>query len=57
VHVFDPEGNQLGRIKTPEQCHNFTIGGEDLKSMFFACRTSVYRLPCNIPGIAVCPAS
>jgi len=56
VWVFDPEGRHLGLIKTPEQCHNFTIGGEDLKAMFLACRTSIYRLTVNIPGIPVCPA-
>ncbi len=56
VWVFDPGGRHLGLIKTPEQCHNFTIGGEDLKAMFLACRTSIYRLTVNIPGIPVCPA-
>jgi len=54
--VFDLQGNQLGLMKTPEQCHNFTIGGEDLKTIFFACRTTVYRMGVNIPGLAVGPS-
>ncbi len=57
VWVMDPAGKHLGRIKTPEQCHNFTIGGEELRTIFFACRTSVYRMTVNIPGIPVCPAA
>ena len=56
VYVMNPNGKKLGLIKTPEQCHNFTIGGEDLKTIFFACRTSIYRLNVNIPGLPVCAA-
>ena len=51
VWVMDPKGKHLGLMKTPEQCHNFTFGGEDLRTIFFACRTTVYRMKVNIPGI------
>ena len=54
VWVMDPEGNHLGLIRTPEPCHNFTIGGEDLRTIFFACRTTIYRMGIKAQGIAVC---
>ena len=56
VWVMDPQGNPLGRVKTPEQCANFAWGGKDLRTMFFTARTSVYRMRLNIPGISVYPA-
>ena len=54
VWVMNPEGKHLGLIRTPEPCHNFTIGGEDLKTIFFACRTTIYRMGISMEGIAVC---
>ena len=52
--VMNPEGGRLGLIRTPEPCHNFTIGGEDLQAIFFACRTTIYRMGISATGIAVC---
>ena len=37
-------------IRTPEPCHNFTIGGEDLSTIFFACRTTIYRMGIKCAG-------
>ena len=55
VWVTDPKGNHLGRILTPEDCANFAFGGNDLKTMFFTARSSVYRMRLNMPGIPVYP--
>ncbi len=55
VWVTDPRGNHLGRILTPEHCANFAFGGNDMKTMFFTARSTVYRMRLNIPGIQVYP--
>ena len=55
VWVTDPRGNNLGRILTPEHCANFAFGGNDMKTMFFTARSTVYRMRLNIPGIPVYP--
>ncbi len=55
VYVMDPQGNQLGRIRIPEQTANFGWGNGDLKTLYFTARTSVYRMKLNIPGVPVYP--
>lgn len=51
VWVLDPSGRPLGRIRTPEQTANFVFGDDDLKTIYFTARNSVYRTRVNIPGI------
>ena len=51
IHVFDASGDILGVIATPEDCANFTFGDEDLKSLFIAASTSLYRLRVRVPGL------
>ena len=53
VWIMNPAGQHLGLIRTPEPCHNFTIGGPALQTMFFACRTTIYRMEINGVGVAV----
>lgn len=53
VWVFDPEGNHLGTIVTPEKPSNCAWGGEDWKSLYITARTSIYKIQVNIPGIKV----
>src|SRR5581483_2605006 len=53
VWVFDPEGNHLGIIVTPEKPSNCAWGGEDWKSLYITACTSVYKIQVNIPGIKV----
>ena len=53
--VMDPSGNPLGRVKVPEQLANFAWGDDDLRTMYFTSRTSVYRMKLKIPGISVYP--
>ena len=50
IHVFDPAGNRLGIIRTPEVAANFTWGGPDLFDLFITATHSVYRLRMKIPG-------
>jgi gluconolactonase len=51
VWVFDPEGNHLGTILTPEKPSNCAWGDDDWKSLYITARTSIYKIRVNIPGI------
>ena len=51
VWAVDPKGNALGRIRVPEHTANFTWGGDDMKTMFFATRKTIYAATLNTPGI------
>jgi gluconolactonase len=53
IHVFDPGGNYLGRIKAPEHCANMAWGDADWKTMYITARTSVYRVRLGIAGMPV----
>ena len=50
IHVFDPGGQRIGVIATPEVAANFTWGGERLDDMYITATSSIYRLPVLIPG-------
>jgi gluconolactonase len=50
IHVFDPEANCLGVIRTPEPTANFTFGDDDCRSLFITASTSVYRVRVTVPG-------
>jgi len=50
IHVFDPEAVCLGVIRVPEDTANFTWGDDDLRSLFIAASTSVYRVRVRVPG-------
>jgi gluconolactonase len=50
IHVFDPGGTCLGVIRVPEVPANFTWGDEDLRSLFIAASTSLYRIRVQVPG-------
>lgn len=53
IHVFDPSGTYLGRLKVPEHCSNMAWGDADWKTMYITARGSVYRMRLSIPGIPV----
>lgn len=50
VHVFDAGANSLGVIHVPQVVANFTFGDDDLRSVFLAASTSLYRVRVQIPG-------
>ena len=50
VQVFAPDAACLGLIHVPEPVANFTWGGEDLRSLFVAASTSLYRTRVRVPG-------
>ncbi|MFE1744120.1 SMP-30/gluconolactonase/LRE family protein [Coleofasciculus sp. H7-2] len=51
VWVFDPEGNHLGTIVTPEVPANCAWGDDDLQSLYITACTSIYKIRVNIPGM------
>ena len=53
VWVFDPDGNHLGRIRTPDQPTNCAWGDEDWQSLYITTHTSVYKIRGNVQGIRV----
>jgi len=50
IHVFDPQGDCLGVINTPEVAANFCFGDDDFRSLYVTASTSLYRLRVRIPG-------
>lgn len=53
IHVIDPRGNLLGRMKTPESATNMAWGDVDWQSLYITGHSSVYRVRLNIPGVPV----
>jgi len=52
IHVIDPRGNLLGRIRIPDMS-NLGWGDADWKTMYIAGRSNIYRTRLNIPGVPV----
>ncbi|RLT44415.1 MAG: SMP-30/gluconolactonase/LRE family protein [Chloroflexi bacterium] len=50
VHIFDANANDLGVIRAPEGCANFTWGDDDLCTLYMTASTSVYRVRVKVPG-------
>ena len=52
IHVFAPDAACLGVIRVPEHTANFCWGEDDLRSLFIAASTSIYRIRVAVPGTA-----
>ena len=50
VWVWDAEANHIGTVLLPESTANFNWGGPDYNMIYFASRTSVYRLQTTTRG-------
>jgi gluconolactonase len=44
VHIFQPDGNLIGKILVPESPANLGFGGADGKTLFITARTSLYSI-------------
>jgi len=54
IHVLDPDGNVLGRMRIPaEHAANLAWGDSDRKSLYITAVENVYRIRMNIAGIPV----
>jgi gluconolactonase len=52
VHIIDPAGQLLGRIRIPEMT-NVAWGEDDWRALFITGRQHIYRVRLNIPGVPV----
>jgi len=50
IWVWDPQGNHLGTIITPEQPANLGWGDEDYRTLYITAATSVYRIRTKVQG-------
>jgi len=50
IHIFDANANDLGVIRAPEGCANFTWGNDDLCTLYMTASTSLYRVRVEVPG-------
>jgi gluconolactonase len=55
VYIFTPDGEQLGFIQTPEIAGNCTFGGPDLRTLYIAASSSLYRVRLGISGMLAYP--
>lgn len=53
VWVFEPNGELLGVITTPERPANCAWGDADRKSLYITAHTSLYRVRTKVAGLAV----
>lgn len=53
IYIIAPDGAQLGFIATGEIPGNCTFGGPDLRDLYIAASTSLYRIRLNIPGLGI----
>jgi gluconolactonase len=49
--IISPEGKHLGTIRAPEISTNIGFGDADMKTLYIAARTSIYRIRVNTPGL------
>ena len=49
--VFEPDGEFIGIIETPELPANVGFGDPDGKTLFITARTSVYKIRLHTPGL------
>lgn len=55
VYIFTPDGKQLGFIQTAEIAGNCTFGGLDLRTLYIAASSSLYRIRLGISGMLAYP--
>lgn len=53
IWIFEPNGELLGVIATPERPANCAWGDADRKSLYITARTSLYRVRTKVAGLAV----
>jgi gluconolactonase len=55
IHVFDPAGERIGRVRLPHHATNFCFGDADWCSLYITTHEFVYRVRVGIPGVPVGP--
>lgn len=50
IVVFNPQGQQIGRIDLSESASNLAFGGADGKTIYITARTGLYAIKTNVRG-------
>ncbi|MFP4058752.1 MAG: SMP-30/gluconolactonase/LRE family protein [Candidatus Brocadiia bacterium] len=50
VHVFDPQGRLLGKVRTPQTAANCTFGGPGGTTLFITATTTVWAVELRVRG-------
>jgi len=50
IWIISPEGKHLGTIRAPEEATNVGFGSTDMKTLYIAARSSIYKVRVNTPG-------
>jgi gluconolactonase len=53
IHVMDPSGALLGRLRIPGHATNFAWGDDDWRSLYVTTYHCVYRTRLKVPGVPV----
>ena len=53
IWIFDPTGEHLGVLQTPERAANLGWGGDDWSTLFITASTSLFSIQCKVAGIPV----
>jgi gluconolactonase len=51
MHVFGPQGDLLGKIKTPETAANCAFGGAEMRTLFITARSTVWAVTLAASGV------
>ncbi len=57
IYIIAPTGEQIGFIPTGEIPGNCTFGGPDLRDLYIAASSSLYRIRLTIPGYLIYPSN
>jgi gluconolactonase len=53
IWVIGPDGEALGVLSLPEDVSNLAWGGDDGRTLYLACRTTIYRVTLAVAGCPV----
>jgi len=51
VHVFSPNGKEIGLIALGESVTNLNWGDEDYKALYIVAASNIYKVRMKIPGL------
>jgi gluconolactonase len=51
VWIVSPTGKHLGTISAPQRPINIGFGDADMKTLYMACHTAVYKIRLKLPGL------
>jgi gluconolactonase len=52
IHVMDPSGRLVCRLRVPANCSNLAFGDDDMKTLYITSFNEVFRTRVRIPGVA-----